>query len=108
MMTAAMRYYWGIFSGYPKKQLQLRIYGAFVAGTQIQYCVLVPIKHNFKGEPTFLFQTHQHWRLDLSGQTPISECLQNGKGDSCPHGICMNQCPNGTLIFCSANAIYNT
>jgi hypothetical protein len=89
-MIASMLHYWGVFAESPTSQLKLRIYGAFVAGTQIQYCVLAPIKNKEDpdGMPSFLFQTHEHWRVDITGKSQIGTCVQRGCVGDCELKIC--------------------
>jgi hypothetical protein len=90
-MRASIIYYWGIFSGRPQIQRNLCIFGAFIAGSEIQYCTMRPIVETGKNEPivsfSAIFQTHCHWRNDLDGQFE-NICIDSSGAHRCDLNIC--------------------
>jgi hypothetical protein len=91
-MRASLSYYWGLFGSLPQIRSKLCVYGAFLAGNQIQYCLMRPIvlknadTAEIIPEESFsaLFQTHPHWIVDLS-DAGRNSCVAGGQ---CDLGIC--------------------
>jgi hypothetical protein len=73
-MGCSLLHYLGLFSKKPDKQRQLKIYGAFIAGTQLQYCMIIPLLNSANEFLGMLFQTDAHWRIDMAG-TSVCPCL---------------------------------
>ena len=80
-MWASALYYIGLLRNSSECQKNIRIYGAYVSGTQIQFCVLAPLfsRRNFNEsideeeesdiEIEFVFQTSKEWIFDLSSDS---------------------------------------
>ena len=103
-MWSCALYYVGLLRHSPDCMKNVRIYGAFVSGTKIQFCVIFPIFKNTSAETStsvgkhedldesnsdlklqieFVFQTSDEWTFDLSGkvckpcQSNCGECCRN-------------------------------
>lgn len=62
-MAVALNYYLGIFRNHQDICKELRVFGAFLAGVQIQFCVMFPVFCD--DTVSFVFQTDIAWRFDL-------------------------------------------